>query len=65
MSDHDCNLKMDEFCCVCVAEEIEAKDKRIAELEAIIYRNCDPMAAVDGDAKVIYAIAAGQEVSDE
>ena len=30
----------------------------IAELEAIIYRNCDPMAASDEDAKVIYAIAA-------
>ena len=38
MRNHDCNLKMDEFCCVCVAEEIEAKDKRIAKLEYLLKR---------------------------
>ena len=37
--------------------EWDAAD-RIEQLEGIIYRNCDPMAASDEDAKVIYSIAA-------
>lgn len=32
---HDCTLKMDKFCSICICEEIEAKEKRIEELEAL------------------------------
>jgi hypothetical protein len=37
---------------------------RIEQLEGIIYRNCDPMAASDEDAKIIYSIAALEDKNE-
>jgi hypothetical protein len=36
-----------------LAAELEEAEKRIAELEGVIYRNCDSAQATDSDAKII------------
>ena len=48
----------------CAVGKIERQADRIAKLEGVIYRNCDPMAAVDDDAKIIDAIAATEQEDD-
>jgi hypothetical protein len=46
-------------------ESLEWESKQeIEQLEGIIYRNCDPMAASDEDAKVIYSIAALEDKNE-
>lgn len=60
MSNHDCNLKMDEFCCVCVAEEIEAKDAEIERLTAELSRlrqHCHKISAEMSDQAAMDYIA--------